>query len=230
MPLPKQVIDVKKEMETMHDERLPILKKLTVSEHDDYKEECEAIWTLLYQEHQSFSDVDTDLWVYSFLDAVQEFSQLPERFYASSTDREETIERIRNYTEKLKKLYVSIGLDSELISNDGQFFHGFQTHEDDFNSFDRCTPTTEKNDISKVSITETLDFFADYAEEELNESSYRGKKAKNIQAIRFIRLLAERNKKTYGKTLEDVVENTALLIYGVQYSENKEFLKILQRY
>lgn len=230
MSFPEQVIDVKEEMQRTGDDRLEILKKLTESEQNDNKEECEKLWMILYQEHRSFSDVDTSLWVYSFLDAVKEFTQLPERFYMSSTDRKENIKKIKSYTGKLKKLYLSVGLDSELILNNGQFFHGFQAQEGCFNSFDKCDHSNEKREVSKVSITETLDFFSEYAEEELSEASYLGKKADNIKAIRFARLLAERNMERYGKQLEEVIENAIILIYNVRYSEQKEFLEMLNRY
>lgn len=216
MPLPDQVLEVKEEMVQTNDERLSILRMLTESENDDNKEECKKVWELLFKEHESFANVGTNLWVYSFLDAVIELKELPERFYMSGTDRKQAIKKIKNYTKKLKGLYVSLGLDDNLISNDGQFFHGFRS--------------IDNNGDSKVSVSEVLDFFADYGQEELKEASYRGKKSDKIKAIRFARLLAERNMHRYGKQLEEVIENTILLIYGVRYSEHKEFLTMLNRY
>ncbi len=228
MGFPQHVLEVKRDLMASKDSRLSMMKKLMEQKDKDNYNEVgiyEKMWCALLKEEAKYGgDVDNN-WVYSFIDSVIEADTLPEHAYISAIDRKDLLDNIKKYTSSLTQIYKTYGFDDPIITNDGQFFHGFTSHKVLDNNMGRFTEIEK----AKVSVNDTLEYFAERAIEEINEYSHKGKKSEDIKAIRFIRLLAERNSARYnGATLNLVLKTAIFSVHGAEYQDS-DISNILNR-
>lgn len=212
------VREVVMDLKRSEDERLETMLHFSPdSEHDLYFKIIN-MWEMLANEEKKYRDIKEKDWIYNFLDAAHSARTLPDHAYLNDGDREAVIKKIKEHTHALKSVYSAHGIDANLISNDGQFFHGFSPQEGNFKGF--TPPTIKKRlkgDNSKVSINETLDFFEEYAIEELRTFSLIGKNGVDNNRPRFVRELGYRNLQRYGDPLYQVVRIATEAIYKYEY-------------
>lgn len=215
---PAIVREVTDDLKRSKDERLETMLSLSpTSEHELYID-IKNMWKILSIEEGKLGDTKSKDWVLNFLDAVHLLRMQPKHSYLSNEERKDLINQIKKHTKKLKKLYVMNGLNADLISNDGQFFHGFVPEEGTFIGFGKKEKNDLKvRDLSKVSIAETLDFFEDFSLDEIQTAARKGKKGKTMREARFIRELAKRNQYRYGDPLYSVIQTATEASYGHKY-------------
>lgn len=217
MAFHRHVLDIKGHISKSKDERSEIMRALTEPKEPAYLEYYEAMWESLFRAEQENNDNLDNEWVVNFLDKVAAARNLPPYFYISGAQRNALMNKIRKHTEALEKIYTNQLFNQNLISNDGQFFHGFYNYEI---SEDANGEKIETKSRPKVSVVDALQFFAERAEDAINESAHRGKTGKNVEAVRFIRILGERNNERYGRPLNSVLQTAALAVYDVEYLES----------
>lgn len=211
------VLEVRDHLRQSEDGRITIMHTLTEPKISEYTGYYEEMWDSIFRAEQENNDDLDNRWVLNFLDAVADASNFPAYALISGTGRRDLIKEIHRHTKALEKIYTNQNFNQHLISNDGQFFHGFYTYEivKDGNS-----ERIENKGRPKVSVVDALQFFAERAEDAINESAHRGKAGKNIEAIRFIRILAERNVERYGRPLIAAIRTATLALHGIEYDDS----------
>jgi hypothetical protein len=206
--LPKEVTRVQQQLsrDPSH-ELFHIAEKLIKNTPD-----LVAMWNALKRPAEQ-----DDLWVWGFLRAVESASALPPYHYVRKRERDELSEKITKLATKLSQALVVNKLDGHLIHNKGKIFNGFLLYED-FGESNQAG--IDDDDLDKLKISTLITEFAERATSKIKETPTRGKSAKNVMAIRFIRLLAERNSQwyQYGKPLNSVVATATNAMYKTDYS------------
>ena len=105
---PVAVLSVKKLLQEANDPRFETIRFLTETRSEEYyANELKRMWRRLEKFSGGFGAENDDLWVYGFLNAVDEIANLPEHFYMSDADREDLIERIKLSTKELVNIHTA---------------------------------------------------------------------------------------------------------------------------
>lgn len=216
MAFHKHVLGVLRELELNKDKRLKTMITLIKGEDDKDIQNLEKMWKSIHDIEEGNHGALDNKWAYIFLDDIISCAEEKPYFLLKKSQRSELIRDIQKHTKALKKIYQSAGLDDRLISNEGQFFHGFSAQGENENIL------LEEGKRQKVHISDVLEFFEDYANEEISEAPNAGKMAKRQKSNRFIRRLGRRNKSRYGtgKPLQSVLITACSALYREDYSKS----------
>ncbi len=132
MAFHRHILEVKDHLRKSEDERIGVMLNLTEPKGSQYLKEYEAMWNTLLKETKKHHDSNKPFnsrWVFDFLDSVVAATDLPSYFYMNGRERRELISKIRKHTNALEEIYTRQKFNQNLISNDGQFFHGFFAYE-----------------------------------------------------------------------------------------------------
>ncbi len=174
-----------------------------------------TMWRSL--EHRKHPDDPNYEYVWSFLSDAYQACSLPPYHYKSEKEREELAKDINKLTKDLSRLLVVNALDAHLIHSNGINFNGFYYYEDFGESNQACLDTANTN---KLKMSEILTGIADRSQKIILTDIAKGKKGKNAEAIRFIRLINTRNKQWYGYPLNAVTAAATNAIFGTNYNES----------
>lgn len=215
--LPERVQRVKSALaRDPSDPRFEIAQKL-IDETPDHI----SMWETL-ERHEMESD---DFWVWAFIEVALNASTLPLYHYMSKADRNNLSNRIESLSKELSRALKSNDLDAHIIFSDGKVFNGFYIFEDFGESNqERITDAGTK----KLKISEVLEFIVERSKTAIAEEPIPGKAGKNSEAIKFIRIMVERNRRSYGTPLNQVVATAANLIFDTQYSTS-DITKLITR-
>lgn len=209
MKLPSHVNEAKAHLEKTNDNRLKIMRTLTESEDLAYEEYYEEMWKSVFRAEKKYSSSDSE-WVLLFLNSVMVAMEEKPYYSLNREGREQLLRDIKNHTRELKKIYQDSGLDQPFLSYDPQFLNLF----DDDGSL-----ITEGDLLPSIGITDALNFYEDFANEEIKGFLQKGKLVKRYRSNRFIRELGKRNLSRYGQPLLNALRHSAFAIYGDLYSE-----------
>lgn len=166
-----------------------------------------------------------DFWVWTFLHAAADASNLPPYHYKSARERRHLSNTITSLAKRLVGTLEVNGLDWHLIHSDGKLFNGFLIYEDfgESNQSHIDALLSQKLKFSKV-----IRIIAERSKQQIAEEPLRGKAGSNAQAIRFIRLIAARNKRYFCQPLNEVTATAANVIFGTSYKV-ADIRKLLSR-
>jgi|MTBAKMStandDraft_1061839.scaffolds.fasta_scaffold10491_3 hypothetical protein len=171
------------------------------------------------------SSLYDDLWVRAFLESAHLAYDLPPYHFISIKERDELSAQITKLSNQLARLLKVNGLDPHIIFSDGIIFNGFYIFED-FGWSNRAR--IEESGTQKLKVSELIDRIAERSREKILEEPLPGKAAKNAKAIRFIRIMAQRNLRHFGKPLNRVVATAANVLFDTLYTESS-IRKLLSR-
>ena len=157
-----------------------------------------------------------DLWVWGFLRAAADAANLPPYHYMSKKDRGELADRIGDLATKLSRALDVNGLDADLIYRKEKMFNGFFLFEDFSESTRECL---DADDIKKLKVSALIKGVAERSQKKIADEPIRGKGGANAPAIRFVRLIAARNRRHFGKVLNAVTATAANAIFATHYTE-----------
>lgn len=216
--LPKYVLSVRNYLENYPDHELyKISQKLIVDDFDVIKmwESIERIETDPYD----------DLHVWSFLERAQTACEGPEHHYLSNAERRDLIKDIKKDASRLSRNLELFGLDKNLVYQESKGWHGFYFYEGF--SYSRKREIDELR-LHKLSIVDLLSTISETSVASIEEQITSQKASKNIQAIRFIRLMAEGNHRLYNTPLNSVLATASNILFGTSYDES-DIRKLLSR-
>jgi len=174
--------------------------------------ELAAMWRAIERRSEK-----RDPWVAIFLGFVKEASQLPPFHYVSAEDRRRLGNRIQRLSGELTKLLDENELTEHLIFSNGKMFHGFFFYED-FGESNRAR--IDQAGEVRLKISDVIRESAKRSRERIKEEPGRGKVGRNVRAVRFARMVAERNLSYYGEKLYSVTATATNAVYGTDYSES----------
>jgi hypothetical protein len=183
--------------------------------------ELAAMWKAL-EKRRCGAD---DFWVWGFLRAAANASNLPPYHYMTAQDRRDLSDKILGLAKDLVRALEVNGLDAHLVHNDGKIFNGYFLYED-FGESNRT-----RFDIagaSKLKASELISRMAERSKEKINEEPIPGKNGPNARAIRFVRLIAARNKRNFDQPLNAVTAAAANAVFGTSYAAS-DIKKLLSR-
>lgn len=183
------------------------------------------MWLALEKREEKREVLDDDLWVWGFLEAAAAASNLPPYHYLPVRGRRKLTKTIASLATRLAKILEANELDAHLIHSDGKMFNGFYLYEDFGESNQARIDEAGTNEL-KLSVL--IQEIAERVQEKITEEPVRGKSGKNVRAIRFVRLIANRNKRMYGAPLNGVTATAANAIFGTSYGES-DIRKLLSR-
>lgn len=216
--IPNTVREVANDLKKSTDPKSKIMQDLTPDGEHHLYSDLARMWNKLLEKESKSPNTNHQSWILRFIDDVFDAKNPPKHSFLSAKEREELIQRIREHTKALKQIHTSYDLDDDIISNDGQFFYGFQPHDGGFIGFGKeGNKDAKPRAPSKVLITETLDFFEDRAIEKIQTAARRGKSGKGTDATKFIREMGERNEDRYRDPLLDVIQTLTNTIYRTSY-------------
>lgn len=156
------------------------------------------------------------IWVWNFLHASFDASNLPPYHYKSKADRIELADTIEKLATRLARALEVNGLDAHLIHNNGKIFNGFFLYED-FGDSNRAS--IDADGVNKLKVSALIKGIAERAKQKISDEPMPGKSGANVKAIRFIRKIAAQNKRSYRKVLNAVTATAANAIFGTHYAE-----------
>lgn len=171
------------------------------------------------------SELYDDLWVSAFLEAAHNASNLPSYHYISQRERDELSDQITKVSNQLIRLLKINDLDPHIIFNEGKIFNGFFLFED-FGWSNRAR--IEESGTPKLKVSQLINRIAERSREKIAEEPLPGKASRNAMAIRFIRLLADRNIYRFDMPLNKVVATAANVLFDTQYTAS-DIRKLLSR-
>ena len=172
-----------------------------------------AMWREL--ERLKCIDDPPPIWVWHFLRASFDASNLPPYHYKSKAERRDLVKNITTSADCLVRTIKANGLDVSLIHNDGKLFNGFFFYED-FGESNRASIDADK--VNKLRVSELIESFATRAKAEIEEEPMPGKKGANVMAIRFVRMIGKNNQRMYGKPLNTVTATATNAIFATSYT------------
>ena len=175
--------------------------------------ELMAMWQAL----ESRRHPDDQDWVWAFLRQAADACNLPPYHYKSAADRRDLSNEITDLACRLARALRVNGLDAHLVQNEGKLFSGFFFYED-FGDSNRASIDT--GGTSKLEVSVLVERIAERAQKKIADEPIPGKAGPNAHAIRFIRIIAARNKRWYGKPLNAVTATAANAIFGTTYQES----------
>ena len=212
MKLPEQVIEVKEKLLKARDPRIGIMKALTETDDIAYQSDVEKMWKSLLKAEMANGRALSNQWVLEYLDAVQIFMQEKSYFSLSGEVRRKHMAEIRDYTKKLKIAYKKLGLDEPFLLLDPVTFPLLD---------EEGNAVTETDLHPTFGIINALDFYHDYAIEELRNYKPKGKAGGRQKSNRFVRSLGTRFMNGYKTPLLETIARAAFLLYGEEYSESE---------
>lgn len=214
---PEDVLSVKKQILANPEERLNSVIEILTQDIP----EIQKMWESL----EARNVEEDDLWVWAFLRAAQDAKDLPRFYYKPAKERRELSELIEKNCKKLSILLKANDLDAHLIHNQGEIFNGFFFYED----FSESNKDKINSDgTKKLKISTFLEKFAERCKKKINKEPIRGKISKNSHAVRFIRVMAERNYLKYETPLNDVLATASNAIFDTTYDKS-DVAKLLNR-
>jgi len=162
------------------------------------------------------SDTVDDLWVWRFLEDVENAARLPRYHYKSKAERVELVSDINKLARKFLLKLESNDLDVHLLYNPGAMFEGFYIYED----FEE-NHQAQINEIAvnKIELTTLLNEINERSRRKVLEDPLAGKAGKNNRAIRFMRNMAIRNRKLYDRPLNKVIMSATNALFDTNYTE-----------
>ena len=180
-----------------------------------------AMWRAL----EKRSILDDDLWVWAFLEAATDATNLPPYHNAPARERRKLTQAITDSANKLARMLAVNELDAHLIHSDSGWFKGFSLYED-FGDSNRARIDAAETNKLKVSVL--IQGIADRAKEKICDEPLPGKTGRNARAIRFIRLIAKRNMSSYKVPLNAVTATAVNVLFETSYEES-DIRKLLSR-
>jgi hypothetical protein len=209
--LPMDVIKIKQAVLCdPEDIRIEVAKKLIVD-----TPELVAMWHSL-ERNKHPDDPDYE-WVWAFLNAATEASSLPRYQHKSKTDKNKLSKDIMDMATRLSMMLKSNGLDAHLVHRNGVNFNGFYFYED-FSYSNQAGLDAER--ANKLKMSDAIERIAKRAQQKIANEPMPGKAGANAAAIRFIRIIADRNQQWYGTPLNAVTATAANAIFGTTYVES----------
>lgn len=217
MCLPKDVVTVKNRLALdSSDDRYEIANKLIVNSAD-----LIAMWRSLEKRKIG----EDELWVWSFLGTAVAASNLPAFHYKPAKERRELSERIATLANKLASELEQNELDGQLIYSDGKMFDGFFLYED---FGEKSQARIDAAQRKKLQVSTLIQRIAERAAKKISDEPIPGKVGANARAIRFVRIVAGRNKQIYDEPLNAVTATAANAIFGTAYQES-DIVNLLNR-
>jgi len=210
--IPSVVLDVKNKIEGVDSDYSEDLKEVAKKLIVDKTSDLVNMWKAI----EKRSDTVDDLWVWRFLEDVENAVQLPRYHYKSKAERVELVSDINKLARKLLLKLESNDLDVHLLYNPGAMFEGFYIYED----FD-ANHQAEINEsaVKMIELTTLLNEISERSRRKVLEEPLAGKAGKNNRAIRFIRNMAIRNRKLYGQPLNKVIMSATNALFETNYIE-----------
>ena len=177
--------------------------------------ELVAMWRTL--DRRKYPHDPPGIWVLQFLDMAREASSLPPFHYKSAKGRRELADTIKDLATRLTRALEVNGLDAHLIHNDGKMFNGFFLYED-FGDSNRAR--IDADGLNKLKVSVLIERFAERARKKIAEEPMPGKASANVRAVRFVRIIAARNRRLYGEPLNAATAAAANAIFGISYLES----------
>ena len=166
---------------------------------------------------ENHSHTVDELWVWAYLGRVRDCLCVPRYHNLNKKDRNELIEDIQSISNKLViKLSVN-GLDATLVHSNGFIFNGFYLYED-FGESNQSQ--IDQSNTNKLLVSSLITQIASRAVEKIAQEPMPGKKGKNSEAVRFIRMMVAHHMWSYRTPLNKVVVNLANALFGTKYSES----------
>lgn len=210
MGLPSQVEVVRRHLEKFPQPKLSeIARKLFIPTDQEL---C-STWATI----ERYSHTVDELWVWAYLDRVRDCFYVPRYHNLNKKDRKELIEDIQSISKELvMKLSVN-GLDATLIHSNGFNFNGFYLYEDFGESNQR---QIDQSNTNKLLVSSLITQIASRAVEKIDQEPLPGKKGKNSEAVRFVRMMVAHHMWSYRTPLNKVVVNLANALFGTAYAES----------
>ena len=227
--IPSVVLDVKNKIEGVDsgysEDLKEVVKKLIVDTAEelivdateelivDNTSDLVSMWKAI----EKRSDPVDDLWVWGFLEDVENAARLPRYHYKSKAERVELVSDINKLSRKFLLKLESNDLDVHLLYNPGTMFEGFYIYED----FD-ANHQAEINEsaVKMIELNTLLNEISERSRRKVLEEPLAGKAGKNNRAIRFIRNMAIRNRKLYGQPLNKVIMSATNALFDTNYFES----------
>ena len=226
--IPSVVLDVKNKIEGVDsdysEDLKEVAKKLIVDTTEeltgdnteeltgDNTSDLVSMWKAI----EKRSDPVDDLWVWGFLEDVENAVQLPRYHYISKSERVELVSDINKLTHKLSLKLESNDLDGHLFYNPGAMNEGFCIYED-FDAHHQAQ--INELAVKKIELTTLLNEISERSRRKVLEEPLAGKAGKNNRAIRFMRNMAIRNRKLYGQPLNKVIMSATNALFETNYTE-----------
>lgn len=210
--LPKHVLEVKEYFKNNKtdspSETRKIANKLIIDSSD-----LVTMWRSIEKYSKCTED---NFWVWAFLEAVVWYRQLPKFLKKTRSQQRKLAKEIEYGANSLAILIDENELTEHLIHSESMTFPGFRFYED----FGESNQARIDNlNLQKISTPQLLREIGRRVKEKIEVQSFKGKRTKNFEAIRFARLLAQRNEKTYiyDQPLNAVVATVTNTLYGTNY-------------
>jgi hypothetical protein len=206
--LPDDVIKAKQALSRNPSDELAEIGKKLIADSP----ELVGMWRAY--ERQKHPDDPPGVWVWQFLRLAKDASSLPTFHYKSVKERHELEKTIKDLATRLARKLEANGLDAHLIHNDGKMFNGFFVYED-FGDSNRAR--IDARGVNKPKLSELVRGIAERARKKITEEPMPGKAGSNVEAIRFVRMVAKSNRRLYGKPLNAPTAVATNAIFGTSY-------------
>lgn len=190
MPIPENAIpdDVERCLTRLRDYDsggyLPTLEKLVVPGSKD----CAQMWNALRRRSETYDD----LWIIAFVEVVKHAATIPDYHYLTPGKQQDLVKKIKKSAEHFVGLLKGNELDCHLIWIDEKMFPGLYIAED-HNDPEEARRAAKY----EVLVSSLIRRLAERAEKEITSTSVK-QEGKNVRAVKFARLLIERNVERYG--------------------------------
>lgn len=191
-----------------------IMRLLTEPKEDVYLSDYVNMWKTF---RRNMHDPCDTMWASCFIEQVKNAYHLPPYYYLNNKERAALIDRINSLSNNLKNILKTNELETQLVSIEGKIFNGMYIFEE-FGEKNQALMT--EDDCHKAYLSGIMDLMLGNACERISEANTSGKKAKNIEAIRFIRLMSEHNIKYYNNPLNSVIKTATFALYDIDYSDS----------
>ena len=220
--IPSVVLDVKNKIEGVDsdysEDLKEVAKKLIVDTTEELIVDNTSDLVSMWKAIEKRSEPVDDLWVWGFLEDVENAVQLPRYHYISKSERVELVSDINKLTHKLSLKLESNDLDEHLFYNPGAMFEGFYIYED---FEENHQAEINESAVKMIELTTLLNEINERSRRKVLEEPLAGKAGKNNRAIRFIRNMAIRNRKLYDQPLNKVTAEAANALFGTKYPESE---------
>lgn len=197
--IPKMVTDLNNYILSEPSHELRYIAEKLIPGNDPTKDEqlednpVDLVGMWLTLENRSNNPED-DLWVWSFLRSAEAAYNLPSFHNKNALGRKELSDSILKLTRELSSELTRNDLDCHFVSLDGVLFNGFYIYED-FGDSNR--ERIDDKSIKKMKFSDLLKFVAERSKKKIDDEPIPGKSGKNANAIRFARLIVDRNYQLY---------------------------------
>jgi hypothetical protein len=180
-----------------------------------------AMWQTLERQASG----DDELWVWGFLGLASKASSMPVYHHMPARKRRELSAKISRLATELASTLDVNELDVHLTCIKGINFHGFYFFEDFGLSNQEGIKAAGD---PKLKATTAITRIAARAAQQIADEPIKGKSGTNAAAIRFVRWIAARNQRHYGRPLNQATAIATNAIYGTSYEES-DIRKLLSR-